>query len=367
MERKIILVVLLTFAAAITSRAQQTKVEDYTPSGFDDLRYNFGSGAKKITTVSQDGRLNRVVTVEYKTKKGDLRRKIEWRKDLRNHWTRFDTCFNDRGKATNFTEFTLDENNKLVVFRMDRWADTFKRNAAGQMQNDKGSTAAEAIVDVYKDMMIRELPEIEKELPSLPDSPPPCALQQSCIPKAQIFGGYSYLNADFGSKRESFPLGAQVSLVVNLTPHIGLGPDISIHTKTIDDQTITRMFFLAKGQYNFGSDNNPNDTAYRPDFSSDNTCTGKIVPDFHIYIGLSTERSVIKIGDEKFTSSGSGFTFGAGIGVHFNLSKSISLGVQADYLGTKFKDSDEINSDVRGSAGLFFNMGNLSHELKFGR
>jgi hypothetical protein len=299
-------------------------------------------------------------------------RKKTYRKDLENNWELTDTCFNKDGNATSDLKFVLDANNKIIFYRDYDLA--FTRNAEGKIVTPSGNKISEddKILRMMEKSFSEQIKEIEKELmPSIPDTPAPCQKQQSCIPKVQIFGGYSYLNADFGSKRESFPLGAQVSLVINLSPHIGLGPDISFHTKKIDDQTITRMFFLAKGQYNFGS-NDPNDSLYIPGFPSAD-CPRKIVPDLHVYIGLSTERSVIKIADERFTSSGSGFTFGAGIGVHFNLSKTISLGVQADYLGTKFKESDEINSDVRASAGAIINLGNVYRrftdvpEMKFGR
>jgi hypothetical protein len=355
MKGKTILL-LLSFTITISSIGQQVKEEENS---------YYGPHSTKTTTISTDERLNRVVTVEYKAAGGELRRKKTYRKNLGNTWEITDTCYSKQGKAIDDEKYVFDSNNKLVAVKSEK---TYIKNSEGKFvdRENTNRVVPDFRVEQLEIILLKDIKEVEKELmPSIPDTPAPCEKQQSCIPKMQLFGGYSYLNADYGTTRESFPLGAQASFVVNLSPHIGVGPDISFHTKTIDDETLTRMFFLAKAQYNFGS-SNPTDSFYIPDVAS-TTCPRKIVPDLHVYIGLSTDRSVIKIGDDRFTTSGSGFTFGAGVGAHINLNKNIGLGLQADWLGTKFKDNDEINSDIRASAGAFFNMGSLSHELKFGR
>ncbi len=359
------LLLLLSLSIAISSISQQVREDDYKPKNeFEAEKY--GPNPKKVTTVSTDERLNRVVTVEYKTAGGKVLRKKTFRKNLQNTWEITDTCYNREGKVLDDEKYVFDSDNKLVFIKW--WFLNHERNSEGKYPaREGGDPLHPKRVKFLEDRALNEIKEIEKELmPSVPDTPAPCDKRQSCVPKMQLFGGYSYLNADFGNERESFPLGAQASLVINLSPHIGLGPDISFHTKTIDDQTITRMFFLAKGQYNFGNYYSI-DSFGTPDLSNNSCVLPKIVPDLHVYVGLSTERSVIKIADERFTSSGSGFTFGAGVGLHVNLNKNIGLGIQVDYLGTKFKEADEINSDVRGSAGLFFNLGNAAHEMKFGR
>jgi len=332
----------------------------------------------ETVTKTTDENLSQIITIEFKERGLYVSTRITWTRTVDGKSTRKLQSFTPGGtvKCTGIEEFDADMH--LLSSRMTG-TPILSRNPDGSMGVKIKSKDPIAVSQSYHTpAQVQETERIfKKEMKNLeehnsmlaPEPQSSCSEipRRTCIrPKAQLFAGYSVLSADFGAKREFFPLGAQAALVINITRRIGVGPDISIHTKKIDDQTITRMFFLDKAQYNFGSNYNPNDTASTFDFPSD-ACLPKVVPDFHVYIGYSTERSVIKIANDTYKSSGSGFTFGAGVGVQFKLSNSIGLGAQVDYLATKFKESDEISSDVRASAGVFFNMGNVAHELKFGR
>jgi hypothetical protein len=296
-----------------------------------------------IVKSTDEKNLEQTFIVEIRGNNGAVVKRITWKKAIDGSSKRVEEDLTPGGKITCKNRFEFDENGEILSFQY--WNNQlFWRKKTGPRF---------AGMEEHETRYQKELKSIEENSPIIDAKKTACSQTPggTCRPKAQLFAGYSFLNADFGNNRESFPLGAQAALLVNLARgRIALGPDISFHTKKINDQTITRMFLLARGQYNFVRKTDINDSEYSPELSS-NSCPS-VIPDVHVYIGYSTERSVIKIGNNKNTSSGGGFTFGAGVGVNIKLSYSIGLGIQADYLGTKFKNNDEINSDIRGSAGI---------------
>ncbi|MES2776829.1 MAG: hypothetical protein V4722_21805 [Bacteroidota bacterium] len=334
---KIIILTTLLFSFCMATNAQ-------TSPPVPDPRWG-AQGTRTVTKTTDPNNLDQITTIEYKDDDGRVREKVTWKKDINGKYTRIDEIFTQSGRPM-----------CKVTDRFNSRVESISREGVGYRKDGSEYKPESVWLELRFEKVLRnEIKSIEEGgSVSVAPAQGPCMSGTACSGKLKMFLGYSYLSG-FGDNGESFPLGGKASLAYNLTPDIALGPDISYHTKKTGDQTISRMFFLAKGQYNFGSDYNPNDTTSGLDFSSNN-CLPKLAPDFHVYLGLCTERSVINTGANRYTSSGSGFAFGAGVGLSYKLSNSIALGAQVDYIGVKFKNQDEMINNAVASFGVIINL-----------
>jgi hypothetical protein len=230
--------------------------------------------------------------------------------------------FSVGGKTLCKTSNQFDKNKTLLRYEFyQRGFEKiiYQRTAAGDLEI-KGTGEAFPEQAVHEERLMNELKKIEeKSLSELEPIKTPCSLSPggNCQTKARLFLAYSYLSG-LGEQAKSFPLGVHASLIFNLSSHINVGVDASIHTKKIKDEDLTQSFFFAIGKYSFGDVKK---------------CDRTLVPDLHLLAGLANE----KYGKSK----GSGFAAGAGGGLDIRITRQIALGTQVDYIGIKFKSSDD--------------------------
>jgi len=181
------------------------------------------------------------------------------------------------------------------------------------------------------------------------------------FPKAEVFGGYSYLRADGANLN-----GWNASVSGNLNSWFGLVADFSGHY----DSASTRSEFTFPGFPGIppfpGSS-----TIVRSETSAHTFLAGprfsyrkieQITPFAHVLLGASrrhveSEVDFGVLGRTFFSSNSTAFAAALGGGLDVALSKNIALRVvQADYLPTRSFGS--FRSNGRVSMGLVFRFGN---------
>lgn len=323
---------ILTYSVVIAQPSSKTEPDKH-----------FGKNGTKTTTKTTDESLNEVITIEYKDDAGIVRAKGTSKKSIDNKYTIEQEWLSPSGRTTCKVIYTLDENFKIVTYKNLGYNKSGDHNyTIDGIRNKNGG-----ISDVSEsDREIKDPHEVKgyeenfkkifyidsigenKDVSKVEKSP--CSETGGCSPQSGFFVAYSYLNGDNGNQRESFPLGGHASFIYNLGPRTGIGLDASLHTKKIGTENFTRSFIMIEGQYVLGDVNN---------------CDRKIIPDIHVLVGL---------GSEKFgTSKGSGLAFGGGGAITINLSNTIGIKTQADIIFIKFKNTDELNSNIRISPGIF--------------
>jgi opacity protein-like surface antigen len=173
---------------------------------------------------------------------------------------------------------------------------------------------------------------------------PASALAQD-TPKAEVFGGYSYLRGD-GDGDPGFNLhGWNASVAGNLNKWFGLVLDFSGHYggQSVTINT-TRVRF----------DANSHSYLAGPRFSYRGN--EKMTPFFHALFGGVRAHGEGSLGSTNFsvTDTAFGMALGGGLDVKVHDKIAIRL-IQADYLLTRFDSSNQNNARV--SAGIVFRLG----------
>jgi len=179
---------------------------------------------------------------------------------------------------------------------------------------------------------------------------PLAAAAQQEFPKAEVFGGYSYLKADSQGFGLNGLNGWNASVAGNLTSWFGIVGELRGHYGSPDVFGFT-VPFVNMNSYTFMG--GPK-LSYR---------SRSATPFAHFLIG--TARAGTGAFDASISSSSLATAIGGGIDI--NLSKSIVFrAVQADYMMTRFKTTpqiffsglDERQSNFRFSTGLVIRLGN---------
>ncbi len=146
-------------------------------------------------------------------------------------------------------------------------------------------------------------------------------------PKAEVFGGYSYLRLDTGVSGENFN-GWNAALTGNFNKNIGITADISGHYKSVAGVGINSYSFL------FGP------TVSAP--------MEKVKPFAHALFGVN------RLGGGGGSDSSYALAFGGGLDVSLNSAFAIRL-AQVDYLRTHHGDVGQNN--FRLSTGVVIKLG----------
>jgi opacity protein-like surface antigen len=163
----------------------------------------------------------------------------------------------------------------------------------------------------------------------------PAAAQQAEeveVPKAEIYGGYSYLRADFGGQNQTFN-GWNFSLNENLNSWFGGKADFSGHLAQPGGVNVNAYLFLFGPQF-----------SYRRSKS--------VTPFAHVLLGgIRASEGYVGI-SQAATKFAAAFGGGFDLRVHQNVAIRV---VQAEYFITPFFNQRQDN--VRVSGGLVLRFG----------
>lgn len=158
------------------------------------------------------------------------------------------------------------------------------------------------------------------------------------VPKAEVFGGYSYLRVDTGiSGADKVSLnGWNAALAGNLNRHFAIVADFSGHYGSPDVLGVQ----VKSNQYSF---------LFGPQISNR---SGKIMPFAHALFGGSRARAEVA----GVSSTDTAFAMALGGGVDAQVYQGIAIRIiQGDYLMTRF--GDERQNNFRISAGVVLRFG----------
>jgi hypothetical protein len=331
MKKKYFLLLVLL----VIHLADATAQEKPEPYPYD----TYGENATKTTVVTTDQNLNKIVTVTVRDKEGNIRQIDTWTNDVKGKWTMESKVISIGGNTICKSIYVMDENNNVT--RYEYWAkgygkDVYVRSTDGNLKSVKDGEAFPE-----QERLKREIEEgikriEEKTKPSVEPTTTACSMipGSNCGGKLQVFGSYSYLHSSSSGDGESFPLGLHAFLLYSISSHMGIGIDVSFHTKKLYEETLSRLFLLAKVSYIFGNTNN---------------CDRSIIPNLHVLAGLGTE----KYG----SSTGNGFAFGGGADLSIKLKRNLLLSTVVDYIGIKFPGNQDVNNNLRASLGLVVRLG----------
>ena len=154
-------------------------------------------------------------------------------------------------------------------------------------------------------------------------------------PKAEVFGGYSYLHVSELGTGFNFN-GASGSIAVNLNHSVGIVGDFGGYHNGNSGVSTSTFTYLFGPKF-----------AYRGN--------ERITPYFHVLLGgahVSASFSGVSGSDSAFA-----LAFGGGADVKVASHVAIRV-IQVDYLLTKFNDGDnDRQNNVRVSAGIVFRWG----------
>lgn len=159
-------------------------------------------------------------------------------------------------------------------------------------------------------------------------------------PKAEVFGGYSYLHASFAGSGLSYPAGGSGSVAVNLNDWFGITSDFGGNHRSAGGggcgECSVGSNFVS---YLFGPK-----FAYRQNRS--------FTPYAQALFGGAHQ--TIHIGGNS--NSSDGFAMAIGGGLDINTSPHLAIRIaQVDYLLTKFNDGlNNRQNNVRVSTGIVF-------------
>ncbi|MGB4845728.1 MAG: outer membrane beta-barrel protein [Ferruginibacter sp.] len=350
--KKYLILVPLLFSAFFCSAQTNTKTVPYEGTEYEE-------GATRTITKSSDESLRKVYTIEIKNKNGIVQSRrvfvkgwegeldvtvetFEFKRSKLVSTVKSKLKFNSEGKLTDFETNSDGVNN------------TYSRSDNGGLKKNNDSEDDPVLDKRWvncvekgheeKSLWLDKL--FEDDTISPPESEkssclPTAARTQTCQNKLNVFVGPSILWGDVGQDKEIL-FGGHAYALYNINAHIGAGLDYSTHCKKNDAQKITRSFLMARGQYTFGN------------FGTfgEKYCKHKVFPEAHVVIGLAYESIKYTFNGNTTKNSGNGFVVGAGAGIGIKLSNKINFSVTGDYLAVKFKNNDDINSNVRVSAGL---------------
>ncbi|MGH9753021.1 MAG: outer membrane protein [Blastocatellia bacterium] len=172
-------------------------------------------------------------------------------------------------------------------------------------------------------------------------------------PKAELFGGYSYLRINTGEGVDGIGAhGFNLSVAGNVTRNIGLVAEFSRFTKS---ETLNLGdLFNEPGLGAAGAKARTSTYLFGPRFT---LRTGSAEPFVHALVGGARgvfEASAAGLSG-KLSDSSFAYALGGGLDVKVHENIAIRLG-QVDYLRTKF--IDERANNLRYSVGIVFRFGN---------
>jgi opacity protein-like surface antigen len=170
---------------------------------------------------------------------------------------------------------------------------------------------------------------------------------QETTPKAEVFGGYSFANAEiptFGSPRANLN-GWNSSLALNFNRTFGIVADFSGHYGSTGSSIAITCVINRVCQNSFPVDTKTHTFLFGPQVSFR---AARATPFAHALLGAAHTNF-------SPSDSGNGFATALGGGLDYTFTHKLAWRAQADYLQTRFFNSTQHN--VRLSTGLVFRFG----------
>lgn len=189
------------------------------------------------------------------------------------------------------------------------------------------------ILKIIKSVLDNDMPD---RSPFLREILPDRTKVQSCIPRADIFGGYSYMNAGYTNGRENLS-GGNITVQYHINNHFGIVADGSLHSKKWFEETYRHMNFGIGVQYSFLTEN----------------CNSKLMPFVQLIPGR--HQLTVRFLGEKWQQDAA-FSVLAGGGAIYSFGR-VAIMLQAHYFPVFWEAKTQHN--IRASAGVRAGFGKL--------
>ncbi len=325
------------------------QAQDLTPARAEQL---YGPGTTISTSKTSDASMTETTTISYTDKDGIVRRREERVIDVSGKTLHKKvTEYSLSGRITKSSYTTYPGGGNIPDI-----------NAEGNQINSltetkefdrKGRTTSHTVESTgwdYSDDRARnttfDIMKNEGTKPSDDWKPYPINVwavsynppNQTCIPKLSAFAGYSYLNADYGTQRESYPLGFNISASYFLGSKISVVADASMHIKKDEDYKWTQFYVGVGAQYNFSNPEN---------------CSQPVKPFVNLMAGIYSDAYSYD-GDKLYSECE--FALMLGGGFNYMMNECTGLRLQAHAIAPGIgKENSPVN--IRVSAGLMFAFG----------
>jgi len=298
---------------------------------------SYGEGGTKTVTTTTSNHGEKITVTEIKDSEGKVRDRNHTFKDANGHIIVNDTNFTKRGDVFKTIHQEFDNKKTLLNSQSKEWVEGNVIHTINRTKKADGS------YDVHIDDKEKGKTFDSNEPAGATNIQPPSDFKHpeqkvGCLPKLELFAGYSYLSTKIGDKMESYSLGAEVTATYVLNNKWGVQLDGSWHSKSKDDFKYSQSYVFAGMQY---------------DFKKEEQCLKdaqwRAVARFLIGGGFFSESyDIMGYGSDKFKDCGP--AFGLGGAVELRLGGRFRARAGADYIGTKL--SDEFISSYRACAGI---------------
>jgi hypothetical protein len=308
----------------------------------------YGPGTTISTSKTSDASMTETTTITYADKDGIVRRREETVKDVSGktqHKKVTEHSLSGRITKSSYTTYPgginapiNDEGNQLSSITETKEFDRKGRTTSHIVESEGWDYSDDRARSTSYDVM-----KGEGSKPSNDWKPYPITVwtvsdlpqNQNCIPKFSGFAGYSYLNADYGTERESYPLGFNISAGYNLGSKISLVADYSMHIKKDQDFKWTQLYVGVGAQY---------------EFMDSEDCSKPVRPFANLMAGFYSDRFSYD-GDKLYSECEFALMLGGGFNYMMNDRAGLRLQAHAIAPGIG-KENSPVN--FRISAGLMY-------------
>lgn len=160
-----------------------------------------------------------------------------------------------------------------------------------------------------------------------------------CVPKNEVFAGYSNLTPLGEDDAESLALGFHIAYAHFVMQRLALAADFSVHTKKENDLRLMQMFLMGGVQFQL----------IQAQHRSKMNALARVLA------GLAMDRQKFDYGSGTDIQKANAFAIAFGLGLNYELNRRIAIGLLADYIRTRYNDEGQGN--LRASLGVRVNLG----------
>jgi hypothetical protein len=216
-----------------------------------DKSYGEGGTKTVTTTTNKHGEKTTVTEIRGPGPDKKVRDRNHRTEDLNGNITINDTNFTNQGNVFKTVHQEFDSKKILVNSQTNEFKGGNVIYTHTRTKKDDGS------YDVHEDDKEKGTTSDKNEpAGSTTNIRPPDDFKHpeqkvGCLPKFELYAGYSYLSAKIGDKMEGYSLGAEISATYVLNNKWGVQLDGSWHSKSKDDFKYSQSYVFAGMQYDF--------------------------------------------------------------------------------------------------------------------